>query len=270
MPMVVSVSLKKSGKALYFDPGNLKLEADDKVIVDTARGQEFGEVIQPPRELPENELVAPLKRVIRVATREDNEQEKRNQANEKKAFKTGLEKIKKHNLPMKLVETECLFDGSKMIFYFTAEGRVDFRELVKDLASTFKTRIELRQIGVRDEAKFIGGLGPCGRDLCCRLFLADFEPVSIKMAKEQNLPLNPIKISGICGRLMCCLKYETEFYEEFNKIAPRIGSQVETPEGDGRVVGYCAPKQRVIVEVENQRQVQIPLEDVKKISKSKK
>jgi cell fate regulator YaaT (PSP1 superfamily) len=263
MPVVVSVSLKKSGKALYFDPANIKLEADDKVIVETVRGQEFGEVIQPPKELPDNELVAPLKRVIRVATREDIEQEKRNTANEKKAFKTGLEKIKKHGLPMKLVETECLFDGSKMIFYFTAEGRVDFRELVKDLASTFKTRIELRQIGVRDEAKFIGGLGPCGRDLCCRLFLSDFEPVSIKMAKEQNLPLNPIKISGICGRLMCCLKYETEFYEEFNKVAPKMGSHVATPEGDGRVVGYCAPKQSVIVEVENQRQVQVPLEDVK-------
>lgn len=270
MPVVVGVSLKKSGKIYYFNPGNIKLEADDKVVVETVRGQEFGEVVHIPRELSEDELVAPLKKVIRVATREDIAQEKKNEANEKKAAKIGLEKIRKHDLPMKLVETESLFDGSKLIFYFTSEGRVDFRELVKDLAATFKMRIELRQIGVRDEAKFIGGLGPCGRDLCCRLFLSDFEPVSIKMAKEQDLPLNPIKISGVCGRLMCCLKYESEVYSEFKKKAPKIGRQVKIPEGEGRVAGYCAPKESVIVELENARQVQVPLGDIEVVAEKTK
>lgn len=264
MPVVVGVSLKKSGKVYYFDPGNLKPKAEENVIVETVRGQEFGEVIQNPKELPEEELVAPLKKVIRVATRDDIAQEKKNVAKESSAFKTGLAKIKKHGLPMKLVETEYLFDGSKLIFYFTAEGRVDFRELVKDLASTFKTRIELRQIGVRDEAKFIGGLGPCGRDLCCRTFLKEFEPVSIKMAKEQDLPLNPIKISGVCGRLMCCLKYESKAYQEFKKKAPKFGTQVETPEGMGRIVGYCMPKSSVIVELENQRRAQVSLDEITK------
>jgi len=228
MPTVVGVVLKKAGKVYYFDPQNLKLELGDKVIVETVRGSEFGEIVAPPREFSEDELVYPLKRVLRVATKDDESQEEKNRQKEKEAFEICQEKIEKHELPMKLIETECLFDGSKITFYFSAEGRVDFRELVKDLASTFRTRIELRQIGVRDEAKLIGGLGPCGRDLCCKLFLCDFEPVSIRMAKEQDLPLNPIKISGVCGRLMCCLKYEYQVYEDFKKRAPRLGKEIET------------------------------------------
>ncbi len=262
MATVVGVALKKAGKVYYFDSQNLKLAPGDKVIVETVRGSEFGEVVAPPRELPEDELVSPLKRVLRVATKEDESQEEKNREREKEAFEICQEKIEKHELSMKLIENECLFDGSKMVFYFSAEGRVDFRELVKDLASTFRTRIELRQIGARDEAKLIGGLGPCGRDLCCKLFLCDFEPVSIRMAKEQNLPLNPIKISGCCGRLMCCLKYEYEVYDDFKKRAPHLGVEVKTPEGVGKVVAYNVPKERVIVEIENARKIEVPLSDL--------
>jgi cell fate regulator YaaT (PSP1 superfamily) len=263
MPTIVGVALKKAGKVYYFDPQNLKLEVGDKVIVETVRGSEYGEIVAPPKEISEDELISPLKRVLRVATKEDEAQEEKNRQREKEAFETCQEKIEKHELPMKLIETECLFDGSKIVFYFSAEGRVDFRELVKDLASTFRTRIELRQIGVRDEAKLIGGLGPCGRDLCCRLFLCDFEPVSIRMAKEQDLPLNPIKISGVCGRLMCCLKYEYQAYEDFKKRAPCLGKEIKTSEGVGKVVGYNVPKESVIVEIENARQIEIPLTDLK-------
>ncbi|NLY50818.1 MAG: stage 0 sporulation family protein [Firmicutes bacterium] len=209
MQRVVGVRFKKAGKTYYFDPGDRELNRGDNVIVETARGVEFGEVVMSPREVPDEEVVSPLKPVMRVATDEDRQQVKVNKAKEKEAMKICLEKIASHGLPMKLVDVEYTFDNSKIIFYFTAEGRVDFRELVRDLASVFRTRIELRQIGVRDEAKLLGGLGPCGRPCCCSSFLGEFQPVSIRMAKEQNLSLNPSKISGLCGRLMCCLKFES-------------------------------------------------------------
>lgn len=269
MPVVIGVVLKKAGKMYYFDPGGLRPDLDDKVIVETARGIEIAEVVGTAKELPAHEVVVPLKKVVRMAAPEDIRKDEANKEKEREAYKVGQDKIREHELPMKLVETESLFDGSKLIFYFTAEGRVDFRELVKDLAASYKTRIELRQIGVRDEAKSIGGLGPCGRDLCCRTFLADFEPVSIKMAKEQNLPLNPIKISGVCSRLMCCLKYENDVYVDFKKRAPRFGQDLTTAEGDGRVVGFCAVRDAVLVELEEtQKQIQVPLEEVK-IKKSR-
>jgi len=210
---VVGVRFRKAGKIYYFLPGGLDLKPKDYVIVETARGMEFGEVVLPLREVPEEELVAPLKEVIRKATPEDYEHYQENKRKEKDAFQICLDKIAAHKLPMKLIDVEYTFDNNKIIFSFTAEGRVDFRELVKDLAAVFRTRIELRQIGVRDEAKLLGGIGPCGRELCCSLFLGEFEPVSIRMAKDQNLSLNPTKISGICGRLMCCLKYENGCYE---------------------------------------------------------
>ncbi|NPV93519.1 MAG: stage 0 sporulation family protein [Firmicutes bacterium] len=222
MQTVVGVRFKPAGKVYYFDPGELKLKPSDKVIVETVRGVEFGEVVVGPRSVQEESLVQPLKTVIRQGTKEDEQRVLENQAKEKEAFKTCRDKIQEHGLPMKLIDVEYTFDNSKIIFYFTAEGRVDFRELVKNLAAIFRTRIELRQIGVRDEAKMVGGIGSCGRVLCCCSFLGDFEPVSIRMAKDQNLSLNPIKISGICGRLMCCLKYESESYEGgSNKGAPR-------------------------------------------------
>ncbi|MCR4442127.1 MAG: stage 0 sporulation family protein [Peptococcaceae bacterium] len=219
MVKVVGVRFKTAGKIYYFDPGNLKIPRDSNVIVETVRGLEYGKVVLETREIPEEEVVLPLKKVIRVATPEDAVQMKVNRKKEEEARGICLKKIKDHQLPMKLVDVEYTFDGSKVIFYFTAEGRVDFRELVKDLASVFRTRIELRQIGVRDEAKMLGGIGCCGRMLCCVSFLGDFEPVSIRMAKDQNLSLNPTKISGICGRLMCCLKYESNGYECSKKCA---------------------------------------------------
>lgn len=263
MPVVIGVVLKKAGKISYFDPGGLRPDVDKKVIVETARGVEIGDVVAAAKELGAYEVIMPLKKVVRMAAPEDIRKDEANKEKENEAYKVAQDKIRQHELPMKLVETEALFDGSKVIFYFTAEGRVDFRELVRDLAATFKTRIELRQIGVRDEAKSIGGLGPCGRDLCCRTFLADFEPVSIKMAKEQNLPLNPIKISGVCSRLMCCLKYENDFYIDFKKRAPRMGAEVATDEGDGRVIGFCAPRDAVLVELpDTQRQIQVPIDEI--------
>jgi len=217
---VVGVRFKQAGKVYYFDPENLKISNESNVIVETVRGLEFGKVVIGPRQVNNDEVVLPLKKVIRVATAEDEKQLKHNRQKEEEARTVCSKKIEEHELPMKLVDVEYTFDGSKVIFYFTAEGRVDFRDLVKDLASVFRTRIELRQIGVRDEAKMIGGLGSCGRVLCCTSFLGDFEPVSIRMAKEQNLSLNPTKISGICGRLMCCLKYENDCYECHKKRAP--------------------------------------------------
>jgi len=219
---VVGVRFKKAGKIYYFDPGEVALAAGDHVIVETVRGMEYGEVVVGPKEVPEEGLVLPLKKVIRKATAEDALQVEENKRKAERAFDICLEKIASHGLPMKLIDVEYTFDGSKIIFYFTAEGRVDFRELVKDLASVFKTRIELRQIGVRDEAKMLGGLGPCGRPLCCATFLGDFEPVSIKMAKQQSLSLNPTKISGICGRLMCCLKFESEYYRDAKSGGPDV------------------------------------------------
>lgn len=217
MPIVIGVRFKEAGKVYYFEPGNLEIKEGDQVIVETARGLEFGLVVLDVKKVNEDEIVQPLKKVLRLATSEDLEQLVINKEKASEAFDICLEKVKEHQLPMKLIDVETTFDNSKIIFYFTAEGRVDFRELVKDLAAIFRTRIELRQIGVRDEAKILGGIGNCGRVLCCHSFLGEFAPVSIKMAKEQNLSLNPAKISGICGRLMCCLKYENDVYQECKK-----------------------------------------------------
>lgn len=249
MIKIVGVRFKKAGKIYYFDPLDLDIELGDAVIVETARGIEFGVISLGMREIDENSIVSPLKPVIRKATEKDKEIHEQNMAREKDALKICEEKIQAHNLEMKLVDVEFTFDNNKVIFYFTADGRVDFRELVKDLASVFRTRIELRQIGVRDEAKMKGGIGPCGRPLCCSNHLADFTSVSIKMAKEQNLSLNPTKISGICGRLMCCLKYEQDNYEEIRKRLPKTGSIVKTPEGKGEVVGNNTIRESVRVKI---------------------
>ena len=231
MNKVIGVKFKDSGKIYYFDPLELEIEKGGNVIVETARGLVFGEVAEPPRIIAEESIVAPLKPVVRVATDEDREQHEYYLSKEKEAFKTCQRKIEEHGLAMKLVDVEYAFNGSKLSFYFTADNRVDFRELVKDLAGIFKTRIDLRQIGVRDEAKKCGGIGACGRPVCCSSFLTEFIPVSIKMAKEQNLSLNPSKISGVCGRLMCCLKYEEDTYEYLNSRLPNVGDFVTTPEG---------------------------------------
>lgn len=238
MAIVVGVRFKKPGKVYYFDPGPYAetINAGDTLVVETVRGLELGECAYTSVEVEEDELVTPLRKVSRVATERDIRQVQSNRENERNAYTICQDKIVAHKIEMKLVDVEYAFDNSKIIFYFTANGRVDFRSLVKDLASVFKTRIELRQIGVRDEAKMLGGLGPCGRAICCGTFLGDFQPVSIKMAKEQNLSLNPTKISGLCGRLMCCLKYEQENYEEARKKLPRVGKDVLTPDGRGHVM----------------------------------
>ncbi|PTM54846.1 PSP1 domain-containing protein [Desmospora activa] len=249
MLAVVGVRFREAGKIYYFDPGDLNIRRDDPVIVETVRGVEYGMIVSGIRYVTEDEVVLPLKSVIRVATADDVEQMKRNRQAAKDALKLCGEKVSQHGLEMKLVDAEYTFDRNKIIFYFTADGRVDFRELVRDLASVFRTRIELRQIGVRDEAKMLGGIGPCGRVLCCSSFLGDFEPVSIKMAKDQNLSLNPAKISGLCGRLMCCLKYENDTYVEAKKKMPDVGMKVTTPEGDGRVVLLNLLERRVQVEL---------------------
>mgnify|MGYP000932882036 FL=1 len=249
MITVVGVRFKKAGKIYYFDPDDSDISSGDFAIVETARGIEFGEVVVGPKEVVEEDIIAPLKKVIRVASEEDKERNIVNKVKEKQAFDICLKKIEEHELSMKLVDVEYTFDNNKVIFYFTADGRVDFRELVKDLASIFKTRIELRQIGVRDEAKMVGGLGPCGRPMCCSSFLGEFEPVSIKMAKEQSLSLNPTKISGICGRLMCCLKYEQDTYECIRKHLPRVGCIVRTCDGEGEVVANNTVKESVKVKI---------------------
>ncbi|MEW8956162.1 stage 0 sporulation family protein [Clostridium sp.] len=249
MIKVVGVRFKKAGKIYYFDPAGTEAKKDNYVIVETARGIEFGECVIGPKEVSDEEIVAPLKNVLRVSTEEDIEKHKNNKEKEKDAFQICLKKISEHELGMKLIDVEYTFDNNKVIFYFTAEGRVDFRDLVKDLATIFKTRIELRQIGVRDEAKMIGGLGPCGRPLCCSSFLGDFASVSIKMAKEQNLSLNPTKISGICGRLMCCLNYEQDIYEGIRKIMPKVGSVVKTENGQGEVVSNSIIKEKLKVKL---------------------
>lgn len=236
MAEVVGIRFKEVGKVYYFDPDSMKFKKGDKAIVETARGVECGEVAMENREVPEEEIVKPLKRIIRAATEADLKIVAENREKEKKAFDICEQKIHAHKLEMKLVDVEYTFDSSKILFYFTADGRVDFRELVKDLAGVFRTRIELRQIGVRDESKMIGGFGICGRPFCCSSFLGDFQPVSIKMAKEQGLSLNPTKISGTCGRLMCCLKYEQEAYEHLLRHTPKIGAIVETREGRGTVL----------------------------------
>jgi len=231
MIKVIGVRFRKAGKVYYFSPGEEDIKTGQHVIVETARGVEYGYVVLGAHEVDDKKVVQPLKPVIRVATEADEETERKNKEKEKEAFNICLEKIKKHELEMKLIDTEYTFDNNKVLFYFTADGRIDFRELVKDLASVFKTRIELRQIGVRDETKIVGGIGICGRPLCCASYLPEFIPVSIKMAKEQNLSLNPTKISGVCGRLMCCLKYEEETYEELNAKLPNIGDYVTTDDG---------------------------------------
>ena len=249
---------------------DLKISKGDSVIVETARGIEFGECVIGEKEIEQEEIIVPLKSVIRKATDEDIQKHLENKSKEKEAFSICLDKIQQHNLQMKLIDVEYTFDNNKVIFYFTADGRVDFRELVKDLAAIFRTRIELRQIGVRDEAKMIGGLGPCGRTMCCSTYLGDFAPVSIKMAKEQNLSLNPTKISGICGRLMCCLNFEQETYEEIRKRLPKIGSIVRTEYGDGEVISNSVVKESVKAKIKvlNAEEVikEIPIDELSLIS----
>ena len=251
---VVGVRFRKAGKVYYFDPLEFDIKQGSNVIVETARGVEFGYVVMGIKDLPEEKITQPLKPVLRPATEEDVKAQEENAVREKEAFKICLEKIRKHNLEMKLIDSEYTFDNNKLLFYFTADGRVDFRELVKDLAAVFKTRIELRQIGVRDETKILGGIGVCGRALCCHTYLSEFIPVSIKMAKEQNLSLNPTKISGVCGRLMCCLKNEEEAYEELNSHLPNVGEYVTTPDGlRGEVQSTSVLKQlvKVVVTLDN-------------------
>jgi cell fate regulator YaaT (PSP1 superfamily) len=236
MVKVAGVRFKKAGKIYYFDPDHLQVEEGTNVIVETARGMEFGTVTSGIKEVPESEIVPPLKKIVRIADENDINQHKENVKKKQRALELCQEKVNKHNLQMKLIDVEYTFDNSKIIFYFTADGRVDFRELVKDLAGVFKMRIELRQIGVRDEAKMVGGIGTCGKGLCCHTWLPEFEPVSIKMAKVQNLSLNPTKISGICGRLMCCLKYENDIYYELRKGMPETGERIKTVDGVGIVM----------------------------------
>ena len=254
MTRVIGVRFRPAGKIYYFAPGKFHIRQGDKVIVETARGIEFGTVVTGPKEVKDEEVMQPLKSVIRIATEEDKRAEEKNREKEKEAFEICLEKIRKHNLDMKLINAEYTFDNNKVLFYFTADGRIDFRELVKDLAAVFRTRIELRQIGVRDETKIRGGIGICGRPLCCHTYLSEFAPVSIKMAKEQNLSLNPTKISGVCGRLMCCLTNEEETYEELNSRLPAIGDTVTTNEGlKGEVQSVSVLRQlvKVVVTLEN-------------------
>ncbi len=252
MVKVVGVRFRTAGKIYYFDPKDFPIKKGDHVIVETARGVEYGTVVGGVKEVTDDEVMQPLKPVLRIATPKDDKQEESNREKEKEALKVCLEKIQKHNLEMKLIDAEYTFDNNKVLFYFTADGRVDFRELVKDLAAVFKTRIELRQIGVRDETKIVGGIGICGRPLCCHTFLDEFAPVSIKMAKEQNLSLNPTKISGVCGRLMCCLKNEQETYEYLNRKLPNVGDYVTTDDGlKGEVHSVNVLRQLVKVLVEN-------------------
>lgn len=252
---VVGIRFKKAGKIYYFDPNELIIQKGDFVIVETVRGVEFGKVVIGPKKVDENDVVLPLKKVLRIADHKDQMIVEENKIAAKEAYDVCCEKVTLHELDMKLVDVEYTFDRNKIIFYFTADGRVDFRELVKDLASIFRTRIELRQIGVRDEAKMLGGIGPCGRMLCCSTFLGDFEPVSIKMAKDQNLSLNPTKISGLCGRLMCCLKYENDDYEAAKELLPDLGDWIDTPNGKGKVVGLNILERVLQVEISEQERV---------------
>ncbi|MBQ4284059.1 MAG: stage 0 sporulation family protein [Lachnospira sp.] len=251
MTKVIGVRFRRAGKIYFFAPGRYNnIEVGQNVIVETARGVEYGHVVLGEREVSDESVIQPLKAVIRIATPEDDEREQRNREKEKEAYGICLEKIKKHNLDMKLIQVEYTFDNNKVLFYFTAEGRIDFRELVKDLAAVFKTRIELRQVGVRDEAKIMGGIGVCGRPLCCATYLPEFVPVSIKMAKEQNLSLNPTKISGVCGRLMCCLKNEEEAYEHLNSKLPNVGDIVTTVDNlKGEVSSVNVLRQRVKITI---------------------
>ncbi len=272
MVNIIGVKFKPAGKTYYFDPLDFEIKEGGNVIVETSRGLEYGKVVIGRKEVSESSIKKPLKGVIRLATPEDDKRNADNKEKEKRAFGICCGKIKEHGLEMKLIEVEYTFDGSKVIFYFTADGRIDFRELVKDLASVFKTRIELRQIGVRDESKTIGSIGICGRGLCCAQFLDEFVPVSIKMAKEQGLSLNPTKISGVCGRLMCCLKYEQDAYEELLKIMPKQGALVHTPDGDGVVESISLLKELVKVKLDSEDEKTLKEFNVKdiKIIKNKK
>lgn len=270
MPVVVGIRFKKACKIYYFDPAESGVAKGDHAIVETARGVEYGEVVIGPREVDESSIVPPLKPVMRKATAEDDLKLAENKIREKEAFNICLRKIKNHDLPMRLIDVEFTFDVNKIIFYFTADGRIDFRELVKDLASVFRTRIELRQIGVRDEAKMLGGIGSCGRPLCCATFLGDFEPVSIRMAKDQNLSLNPTKISGICGRLMCCLKYENHMYckgcgngnKRERVEIPKMGAIVVTPLGEGKVVGINRGQHTASVKLAPDNIIQVEWDEI--------
>ena len=273
MKKIIGVRFKKPGKIYFFDPENLEIEKNDDVVVETSMGDELGKVVIVNREIDENKLATPLKKVVRIATKEDLESQKKFKSKEDDAFKICKEKIEKYKLDMNLTDVEYKFDGSKILFYFTADGRIDFRDLVKDLASVFKTRIELRQIGVRDEVKRIGGNGVCGRELCCCSFLDNFETVSIKMAKEQNIALNPSKISGNCGRLMCCLKYEQEAYSEKLSRLPKVGAIVKTPSGEGSVEGVEILKEVVKVKIKDGEDFcykKFDVNDIKVIKDSKK
>ncbi len=268
MVNVIGVRFENAGKLYFFDPGTLWPTPGDFVLVETSRGVEFGEVVTQVKEIDDSTLSSPLKPVVRIASEEDVQHAKANKAAEKEAYAVCQRKIAEHKLDMKLVSVEYTFDNSKILFYFTANGRVDFRSLVKDLAGVFKTRIELRQIGVRDEAKMLGGLGPCGRPICCGTFLGDFQPVSIKMAKEQNLSLNPNKISGVCGRLMCCLKYEQDQYEAIRKKMPKVGKEVVTPDGNGVVWDLNIIKETVRVRIQKGDSSELrdyPMEDVQRV-----
>jgi len=258
MPLVVGVSFRKVGKVYYFDPGDLDLHEGAFVIAETARGVEFGEVVMEPKEVSEDELVAPLKRIVRVATGEDLEREAANRDREKHAIEVCERKIREHNLPMKLLDAEYAFDGSQVTFSFSADGRVDFRELVKDVAGALRTKVQLHQIGVRDEAKLIGGYGTCGRPLCCATFLSTFEPISMKMAKDQSLFLNPAKFSGSCGKLMCCLRYEHEFYRDAQKRLPAVGAILQLEKGRGKVIDVNVVNGMLTVQTEDDVQLHIP------------
>ena len=271
MATVIGVRFRNAGKLYYFDPGSLWPTAGDAVIVETVRGIEYGEVVTGVSQIADELVTTPLKNVIRIATAEDAAHEEENRSRESSAMEICEKKIAEHKLPMKLVKCEYTFDNSKILFYFTSDKRVDFRSLVKDLAAIFRTRIELRQIGVRDEAKMLGGLGMCGRPLCCTTFLGDFQPVSIKMAKEQSLSLNPTKISGVCGRLMCCLKYEEDTYEAVRKKMPRLGKDVITPDGRGTVTDLNILRETVRVRIPKGDETEIreyPLSDIKRIGQA--
>lgn len=260
---VVGVRFKKAGKVYYFDPNQFDISENEFVIVETVRGIEYGKVVITKKQVDENDVVLPLKKVIRIANENDRTIVEENKHAAKEAYQVCQQKVVEHNLDMKLVDVEYTFDRNKIIFYFTADGRIDFRELVKDLAAIFRTRIELRQIGVRDEAKMLGGIGPCGRMLCCSTFLGDFEPVSIKMAKDQNLSLNPAKISGLCGRLMCCLKYENDEYEAAKEQLPDLDQRIQTPHGTYRVIGLNILERLIQVElVDKERIVEYTLDEL--------
>lgn len=268
MTRIIGVRFKPTGKVYYFDPQGIEVNRGDYVIVETSRGIEYGQVMYGIKEVEDSVVTKPLKGVLRIATQEDTRKYNENKEKEKQAAKICIDKISEHGLDMKLVEVEYTFDGSKVLFYFTADGRVDFRDLVKDLASVFKTRIELRQIGVRDESKVLGSIGVCGRNLCCSEFLGEFVPVSIKMAKEQGLSLNPTKISGACGRLMCCLKYEQDTYEELNRITPSVGAVVDTPDGKGTIAYVTLLKGKVSVKLETGDETMLREFDVNDVSVS--